>query len=61
MVKKQIINIAVSTQQTPEIADYPDSKKFGVLHFEGVDEKGRPKMFRFLGREEQSLDCFDGE
>ena len=44
--------LAVSTMQSPEIADYPDSKKFGVLSADG---------FRFLGRVDQSLNYWDGE
>ncbi|HEV3245201.1 MAG TPA: cupin domain-containing protein [Candidatus Paceibacterota bacterium] len=59
--QKELKYLSVSTQLSPEIADYPDSKKFGVLHFEGVDEKGQPKLFRFLGREENSLGYYDGE
>jgi len=43
--------LAVSTKQTPEIAEYPDSGKFGVL------EGG----FRFLGKEGDSLGYYDGE
>jgi len=44
--------LAVSTTQGPEIAEYPDSKKFGVAGAEG---------FRFLGRADQSLQYWDGE
>jgi uncharacterized cupin superfamily protein len=44
--------LAVSTMQSPEIADYQDSKKFGVLSADG---------FRFLGRVDQSLNYWDGE
>ena len=43
--------LAVSTKMSPEIAEYPDSGKFGVL--EG--------NFRFLGKEDQSLGYWDGE
>jgi hypothetical protein len=42
----------VSTMELPEIADYPDSNKFGVMSAEG---------FRFLGRVHQSLNYWDGE
>ena len=44
--------LAVSTTHSPEIADYPDSKKFGV---------GTADGFRFLGRTDQSLNYWDGE
>lgn len=43
--------LAVSTKHYPEIADYPDSAKFGVLD----------KDFRFLGKPDQSLGYWDGE
>jgi uncharacterized cupin superfamily protein len=48
---KELKYLAVSTKLSPEIADYPDSKKFGVL----------AENFRFLGREQDSLGYFDGE
>jgi uncharacterized cupin superfamily protein len=44
--------LAVSTKMSPEIAEYPDSKKFGVMG---------DRAFRFLGRTEQSLGYWDGE
>ncbi|MSO89372.1 MAG: cupin domain-containing protein [Rhodospirillaceae bacterium] len=52
--------LAVSTKLSPEIADYPDSGKFGVLA-ELVGEDGKPQSFRFLGRAGSSLDYWDGE
>jgi uncharacterized cupin superfamily protein len=48
---KELKYLSVSTKLSPEIADYPDSKKFGIL----------AENFRFLGREDQSLGYFDGE
>jgi uncharacterized cupin superfamily protein len=53
--------LAVSTLQHPEVADYPDSGKFGVYVRTGTAEDGRPQLFRFLGREELGLDYWDGE
>lgn len=44
--------LAVSTMESPEIADYPDSSKFGVLG---------PDGFRFLGHLNQSSSYWDGE
>ncbi len=44
--------LAVSTKSYPEIAEYPDSKKFGVMGDWG---------FRFLSRAELSLGYYDGE
>jgi len=48
---KELKYLAVSTKLSPEIADYPDSKKFGILG----------ENFRFIGREQDSLGYFDGE
>jgi uncharacterized cupin superfamily protein len=48
---KELRYLAVSTKEGPEIAEYPDSKKFGVLS----------KDFRFLGHMNESLDYWDGE
>lgn len=53
--------LAVSTAVSPEIADYPDSGKFGVLEFGGVDSDGRPRGSRFIGRRTDGLDYWDGE
>jgi uncharacterized cupin superfamily protein len=47
--------LAVSTKLSPEVAEYPDSGKFGVLaEFPGAPGE-RPKMFRFVSREAASL------
>jgi uncharacterized cupin superfamily protein len=52
--------IGISTKQSPEIAEYPDSGKFGVMHIEpGVD--GKPNVLRFLGKLKDSLGYWDGE
>jgi uncharacterized cupin superfamily protein len=52
--------LAVSTKQAPEVAEYPDSGKFGVLA-EYPGEDGKPRSFRFIGRTEQNLDYWEGE
>ena len=53
--------LAVSTMRYPEICEYPDSHKFGVYaQFPGAAD-GKPKMFRYLGREAQSIDYWEGE
>jgi uncharacterized cupin superfamily protein len=49
--REELKYLAVSTKLSPEIADYPDSKKFGIL----------AENFRFVGREKDSLGYFDGE
>lgn len=53
--------LAISTKMTPEIAEYPDSRKFGVLAELAPGPQGEPRGFRFIGREESSLDYWDGE
>jgi uncharacterized cupin superfamily protein len=53
--------LAVSTKLSPELAEYPDSGKFGVLA-QLVDEDGaEPRMFFHLGREGEGLDYWEGE
>lgn len=52
--------LAVSTRLSPEVAEYPDSGKFGLYaELRGAD--GKPQLMRFLGREGASLDYWDGE
>jgi len=53
--------LAVSTMMSPDIADYPDSGKFGVLEFTGAGPDGRPRGSRFIGRREASRDYWEGE
>jgi uncharacterized cupin superfamily protein len=52
--------LAVSTKISPEICEYPDSKKFGILG-EFSSPAGTPKVFRYIGREEKSVDYWDDE
>lgn len=53
--------LAVSTKHSPEIADYPDSGKFGVLAEYPAGADGKPRGFRFVGRADQSADYWEGE
>jgi len=53
--------LAVSTKHSPEICEYPDSGKFGVYAEFPNAADGKPKMFRYLGREAQSIDYWEGE
>ena len=53
--------LAVSTKLSPEIAEYPDSGKFGVHAESPAGADGKPQMFRFVGREGQSIDYWEGE
>jgi uncharacterized cupin superfamily protein len=68
-VAHQIINtgsvelkyIAVSTKQSPELCEYPDSQKFGILAELSTGAASPPRMFRYVGREEQNVDYWEGE
>jgi uncharacterized cupin superfamily protein len=53
--------LAVSTKLSPEIAEYPDSGKFGVLAEYPAGQDGKPRMFRFIGRESSAADYWEGE
>jgi uncharacterized cupin superfamily protein len=61
-VAHQIVNtgteelryLAVSTKESPELVDYPDSGKFGIL----AERPG--ERFAFIGRADQSLDYWEG-
>lgn len=53
--------LAVSTKLTPEIADYPDSGKFGVLAELPAGADGKSQRFVFVGRESESLNYWEGE
>jgi uncharacterized cupin superfamily protein len=53
--------LAVSTKLSPEIAEYPDSNKFGVLAVFEPDAAGNPQRFVFVGREGQQVPYWDGE
>ncbi|HTJ80116.1 MAG TPA: cupin domain-containing protein [Polyangiaceae bacterium] len=52
--------LAVSTKLSPEIVEYPDSKKFGVAA-EIVGADGKKDLFRFIGRAGESVPYYDGE
>ena len=52
--------LAVSTRITPDISDYPESKKFGVFG-EFTDTEGKPQTFRHIGRHDNNIDYWDGE
>jgi uncharacterized cupin superfamily protein len=49
--KSELKYLAVSTKLTPEICDYPDSGKFAVLS----------ETIRFVSRESEQLDYWEGE
>lgn len=53
--------LAVSTKMQPEVVQYPNTGKFGVLADYGVDAQGRAKTLRYIGREDLGLDYWEGE
>ncbi len=53
--------LAVSTKLSPEIAEYPDSGKFGVLAEYPPGPDGKPQTFRFVGREDLNVGYWEGE
>jgi uncharacterized cupin superfamily protein len=68
-VAHQIVNtgtvelryLAVSTKLSPDIAEYPDSGKFGVLAEYPPGPEGKPRTFRFVGRENLNVGYWEGE
>jgi uncharacterized cupin superfamily protein len=53
--------LAVSTEHSLEMAQYPDSGKFAVKAEFGSTPDGTSHSVIFIGRENQSLDVWDGE
>lgn len=53
--------LAVSSKQSPEICDYPDSGKFGVLAEYPPGADGKPQGFRYIGKQELAVGYWDGE
>lgn len=53
--------LAVSTRQSPDIVDYPDSGKFGIMGEAPPDAEGNKPIWRFVGKQEQNLDYWEGE
>jgi uncharacterized cupin superfamily protein len=53
--------LAVSTRLSPEIAEYPDTNRFGVLASLAPDETGRPRTMMYVGKEGDSLYYREGE
>ena len=58
--KAELKYLAVSTRISPEIAEYPESGKFGVYaEYPSVD--GKPAGFRFVNRAGANINYYDGE
>ncbi len=52
--------LAVSTLNTPEIVEYPDSGKFGTI-LRKILPDGSMRVLRHIDREGTGLDYWDGE
>lgn len=52
---------AVSTRLSPEVAEYPDTGRFGLLTELAPGADGKSRMMMFVGRESETLDYWDGE
>ena len=53
--------LAVSTMSPVEICEYPDSGKFGAFADGEPGVPGQPPRFRYLGREADAHDYWEGE
>ncbi len=54
--------LAISTQESPELAEYPDSGKYGLLARVPSGEDGQAQLLRFIVRDQASMeDYWDGE
>lgn len=53
--------LAVSTQQSPEICEYPDSGKYAVMDDFKVDAEGHASGFVAVARQADGVDYWDGE
>lgn len=59
--KEELRYLAISTQESPEICDYPDSGKFGVYAVLPADQDGNPQYFYFMGRQKTAMDYWEDE
>lgn len=53
--------LSISTKQTPELCEYPDSNKYGVIAELAPAADGTPQVFRTVGRQGESVDYWEGE
>ncbi len=53
--------LAVSTQQSPEICEYPDSGKYAVMDDFKIDADGNATGFVAIARPADGVDYWDGE
>lgn len=59
--KVELKYLAVSTKLSQEVVEYPDSGKFSVLAEYPAGPDGKPQGWRFVGREDLSMDYWEGE
>jgi len=53
--------LAVSTRMYPEVCEYPDSGKFGVVAEYPPGADGKPQVFRYVGKPEIASGYWEGE
>jgi len=53
--------LAVSTRLSPEVCEYPDTGRFGLLAELPSAADGKPRELRFVGRAGESLEYWQGE
>ncbi len=53
--------LVISTKQTPDVSDYPDSNKFGVLVELPPTPEGKPQSQRVIGRWKDSVGYWEDE
>ena len=53
--------LAVSTQLSPEVCEYPDTGRFGLIAELPSSADGKPRELRFVGRASESLEYWQGE
>ncbi|MFC5740729.1 cupin domain-containing protein [Dyella tabacisoli] len=53
--------LAVSTKQSPEVCEYPDSGKYAVMADPLASVDGKSPGFRVVGRAGESVDYWEGE
>lgn len=53
--------LAISTMEEPEVVEYPDSGKFGVVAGSAPGSVRAERSLTFFGRRADSLDYWDGE
>ena len=57
---RELRYLAISTMPDPDVVEYPDSKKFAVFS-RSVDGSPMKAEVMYIGRQEASLDYWDGE